>query len=221
MDETGRVCVLCAMKTEAKPFIEALEQATVTRLGRLQVYEGLLDGRKLVLACKAVGVKKATAAAEALLERFNPACLVMSGTAGGIDSRLQIGDTVVAAETVFHDRADTTVFAADEGLLTHCHEGLAKDPPQHTVHFGRIATGKAYVVKGQRASIIERLDPLCVDMESAAVAEVCKARDIPFIAVRSISDTEANAGFIVFFKNALQVSRHSFAVVRTLLQAHV
>jgi len=214
----GRVCVFCAMKTEARPFIEALEWVSVIRYGRLRVYEGILDGRELVVACKAVGVKKAAAAVKLLLERFSPECVVMSGTAGGIDSRLQIGDTVVASETVFHDRADATVFAADEGLLMRCRKGLAKKSPQHPVHFGRIATGKAYVRKGQRASIIKRFDPLCVDMESAAVAEVCRAHNVAFLAVRSISDTEANAGFIVFFKNALRVSRHSCAVVRALLR---
>jgi len=205
------------MKTEAKPFIQALEQATTTSYGQLKVYEGFLGDKKIILACSAIGVKKASAAAALLIDRYDPVCLIMSGTAGAIDSRLEIGDTVVAVETVFHDRPDDTLTKADEGLLGRCKDGLEESPPDHNRYFGRVATGKSFVRKGQRASIIERLDPLCVDMESAAVAEACTKQGVPFLAVRSISDTEANSGLVVFFKNAVLASTHSFVVVKALL----
>lgn len=216
---SNTTCILCAMKTEAKPFLEALEEVTVSKYGRLSVCEGLLDGERVLLAYGAIGVEKAAAAARLLIERSTPQCLIMSGTAGGIDNNLEIGDTVVALETVYHDRDNEELFAADDNLIKRCQRGLEEHPPPHPVSFGRIATGKDFVKKSQRASIIRRLNPAGVDMESAAVAEVCKDQGVPFLAIRSISDTEAKAGFVVFFKNALFASRHSFVVTRTLLQS--
>jgi len=219
MDTSNTTCIFCAMKTEAKPFIEVLEEVAASKHGRLQVHEGYLDGERIVLAFGAVGVEKAAAAARLLIERYAVSCLIMSGTAGGIDSSLEIGDTVVAQETVFHDREDEAVFAADDKLLKRCHDGLENHPPGHPVYFGRVATGKEFVRKSQRASIIERVNPLCVEMESAAVAEVCKSHDVPFLAIRSISDTEAKSGLVVFFRYALFASRHSFEVTRALLSS--
>ena len=219
MDKSKTILILCAMKTEAKPFVEALTEATVSKKGSLQIYEGLLDNTKVVLAFNAIGVKKAAAATRFLLKKFDVACLVMSGTAGAIASRLEIGDTVVATETVFHDRNDDTVFPASEDLLGRCREALLKHPVAQPIHFGRVATGKDFVRKSQRAAIISDYNPLCVEMESAAVAQICGEQGVPFLAIRSISDTEAKSGLLSFWRHAKQASESSFLVTRALLNS--
>jgi len=207
------------MKTEARPFVDAMRHTQVYKLRRLVIIEGSLDGKRLVLAYNAIGMKNAAVAAQLLIDRYALSCLIMSGTAGGIDSRLLIGDTVVATETGYHDRTDETVFTAQSRLLDCFRDALKEDPPQHPLYFGRIATGKSFVKKGQRLDIISRIDPLCVDMESAAVAEVCKGNDVPFVAVRSISDTETKAGLLVFIRNCLLASIHSFEVTKAFLRS--
>ena len=218
MNNIGLICILCAIKTEAKPFLEALEQAAVSNCGQLKIYEGYLADKKIALTCSGAGFTKAAAAAQALIERYDASCLIMSGTAGGMDKRLKIGDTAVAEETVYHDIPDGTVYKSDGGLLARCREALERDPPEHPVYFGRIASGKEFIRKKNRASIIERINPLCVDMETAAVAEVCLSGGVPFIAVRSVTDTEDKMGLAVFMKNARSASDHSFAVVKVLLR---
>ena len=217
MSNSGVICILSAIKTEARPFIRALEHLKVSNCGQLIIYEGYLVGKRIALTHSGAGLKKASAAAQALLESYDTSCFVMSGTAGGMDKRLEIGDTAIAVDMVYHDMPSETVYKSDSGLLDLCRKAIERDPPGHTVHFGRIASGNSFIKTKNRETIIERFNPLCVDMETTAVADVCLSAGIPFIAVRSVTDTEKKSGFLVFFKNARRASRHSFIVVKKLL----
>jgi adenosylhomocysteine nucleosidase len=50
-------------------------------------------------------------------------------------------------------------------------------------------------------------------METAAAAHVCYANGVPFLAVRSVTDTEDDVGLGSFYENAAFASRNSFLVV--------
>ena len=55
---------------------------------------------------------------------------------------------------------------------------------------GIIATGDVFVAgKDKRKALYEEFKAECVEMEGAAVAQVCHLDNIPFIIIRSISDT--------------------------------
>lgn len=80
-------------------------------------------------------------------------------------------------------------------------EGLAQ------VRFGRMATGEAFITDAGREDINTRLRPLCVDMETAAVAHVCHVNCVPFIAVRTMTDTPAQRGTAAFEENCACASQ--------------
>lgn len=65
---------------------------------------------------------------------------------------------------------------------------------------GRTVTGDVFIEQDGRESIIERFDPICCDMETAAAAHVCHAMGVSFNCVRAISDTEDEAGLGSFEK---------------------
>jgi len=231
INDTGAAvaaCIFCAMKTEAGPFIEAMSQKRLVAKKPARIYEGYIGGKPVALAISGVGTKKAAANAKALIGRYQPPCLVVSGTAGAMDTRMKINDTAVATETVFHDRDEdalrkehpgltSTAFNSDASLLASCKVALEQKPPMQSVYFGRIATGDSFVREKYRADIIERIDPLCVDMETASVALECQLQGIPFLAVRSITDSEEHSGVLTFIKNVRSASESSFKVVETLL----
>ena len=221
-------CIFCAMKTEAKPFLTAMSQKRLVAKGPVRIYEGLIGGKHVALGISGVGTKKATVTAKALIDRYQPPCLIVSGTAGAMDTRMKINDTAVATETVFHDRDEdalrkehpnltSTEFNSDSSLLACCRAALEQEPPVQDIYFGRIATGDLFVREKYRADIIERINPLCVDMETASVALECQLQGIPFLAVRSITDSEEHSGVLTFIKNVRSASESSFNVVRALL----
>jgi adenosylhomocysteine nucleosidase len=213
-----QACILTALKQEARPYLKALRQKKVFRHRSLRVYMGYISDIPVAVAVGGVRRKKAAKAAKILVELFPQAFMVMSGTAGGLDKRLKIGDTVVATESINHDQPeDETAYPSASHLLECCQNALEKNPPKQQVLYGRLATGDAFVKKNNRAAIIERFAPLCVDMETAAAAQVCHVNAVPFIAVRSITDIEENVSALTFVRNVAFAARNSFVVVVAML----
>jgi len=220
--------ILCAIKLEAKPFLEALENKKTEKRAKLKIYHGMIDGSTVAVARCGVGLEKAAAAVRSLIDDLGASLIIMSGTAGGIDKKLKIGDTVVSEELVYHEpienipmqedsSGDNISFKADANLLSSAIQAVEKVSSAHTVYFGRITSGNKFVRGKNFDTITEKFDPLCSDMESAAAAHVCFIKNTPFIAVRSISDSREDSGIFSFFKHASQASKNSCIVVRKLL----
>lgn len=105
----AKLGIICAMPQEiALLEQDILSQAEHTVAGR-SFYEGTLYGREVILVRSNIG-KVATAITTTLLiERFGVGQVLFSGTAGGIDPEVSIGDIVVADCCVQHDfDADST-----------------------------------------------------------------------------------------------------------------
>ena len=69
-----------------------------------------------------------------------------------------------------------------------------------------MATGEAFIDAEGRERIRQAYAPLCVDMETAAIAHVCYVLGIPFLAIRSITDTEEQSGIGNFEQNCRAAS---------------
>jgi adenosylhomocysteine nucleosidase len=213
------ICILCALKIEAKPYIHSLVNRSHIRRASVKIHRGTIGETEMLIAVCGAGIKKAGEATRFLLDNFAMHRFIMSGTAGGIDGRLGIGDTVVSEEVVFHDghEGENTPFRADAALLSQAKDAIKKAPPAHPVYFGRMATGASFVTGKKRDEVSAAFNPLCADMETAAAALVCRENNVPFIAVRSITDTREKSGLISFFNNAAFASTNSFAVVMRML----
>jgi adenosylhomocysteine nucleosidase len=214
--------VICAIDIEAKPFLNALTDDAYTKHASLNFHKGIIGGADVVLVCSGVCKVNAAIAAQVLIDSFGVKQVIMSGTAGGMDRRLKIGDTVVVTESLYHDVADgvlkPSVYKSDAALLSACGAALIESPPKHQVHYGRCVTGESFIMTEGRARIIKKYDPLCVDMETAAAAHVCHANGVPFIAVRSVTDTEEDIGYGSFYDNAAFASRNSFLITEAILK---
>ena len=89
-----------------------------------------------------------------------------------------------------------------------------------TVHRGEIVTGDRFVSTSPESAALRALLPaaLAVDMESAAVAQVCADYGVPFAAVRTVSDRADDTAHVDFNNFLQQVARHySGRIVRKAL----
>lgn len=117
---------------------------------------------------------------------------------------------------------------AAHSVLAHPHDTLGSeavaefDLQASRVHEGLILSGDRFVAtSAESAALREALpDGLCVEMEGAAVAQVCHDYGLPFAALRTISDRaddDAHADFTRFVDRV--ASRYSVAVLDAWLRA--
>ena len=177
------------------------------------------------------GIGKAGAARTAteLILRERPDCIINSGCAGGLAPSVAVGDTVLGAQTAYHDvwcgegnlpgqvQGLPQRFDADPALLR-----MAQSlPAAQRVHSGLICTGDWFVTTAQEDEKVLRTYPeaLACDMESAAIAQVCHHYGVPFLSFRMISDVHGSGqDATALYKDFWQkVADDSFAFLKLLI----
>ena len=89
------------------------------------------------------------------------------------------------------------------------------------VHAGMVVSGDRFVASASEAAALrQRLpDALAVEMEGAALAQVCHDLGVPFAVVRTISDRADDSAHIGFSRFVASIaSRYSVGVVRRFLR---
>jgi adenosylhomocysteine nucleosidase len=178
-----------------------------------------------------IGKVAAAMTAAILVEKFGVTHIVFTGVAGSGDKNVEVGDMVVAESLVQHDFDASPLFPRHEIPLTGISrfatdvaltERLVSAAQAITrVHRGLIASGDQFIGKlGQIQGLKAELpDLLAVEMEGAAVAQVCFELGIPFAVIRTISDNandDAAVDFMHFIKTV--ASRYAFDVIRNFCQ---
>lgn len=152
-----------------------------------------------IIAC-AGGVSKVNAAmaAEILCLKYGVDLILNAGVAG-CATDLPTGSLVIASEFVQHD-VDTTAVGDPIGLVSTVNQTVFPtwEPEQcaallgqlgASVVTGRVATGDWFATKGQRAEWVrDTFQPLLVEMEGGAIAQVCLRNGVRFVSLKSVSD---------------------------------
>ena len=89
-----------------------------------------------------------------------------------------------------------------------------------TLHFGDIASGDQFINSDEkRNEILSHLpDVQCVEMEGAAVAQVCLEFNVPFTVIRTISDTADHNARVDFGKFIVEVANaYSRAIITEII----
>ncbi len=198
------VAILVALDEEARALIRQLARSTVSS-PQLAVWEGVIEGTRVVLVITGVGKVAAAAAAQFTCDVFDPGCLLVVGLAGATGSDGQRGQLIVASGALQHDvdarpftdargvipSLGKTVFAADPTLaeeLRDAAESVVDNP--RIVLSGIVLTGDQIVTsRVVRDGLLANFpNGACLDMETAAIAQVAHQNGIPWAALRITSD---------------------------------
>lgn len=222
-----KIGIICASDTELAPFLPQIKNSITTRHCRLQCFEGTIGTLPVAALYSGVCKVNAAIATQVLIDRFQVDAVINAGTAGGMDKTVDLFDTIVSTKTAYHDVADDILtefhpwlpsiyFDSDPNLLALAKKAAEKSP--HTIRFGVSVTGEQFIEDARRAEINRKFAPLSVDMEAAGVAHVCYANQVPFISIRTITDTAAHSGIETFDRNCEVASEIARDVVLSLLE---
>ena len=203
------------MVAEVEQIGELLEGPSVTEIGGREYHTGSLGGHDAVVAISGFGKVAAASTVTTMLDGFDPEYVVFTGVAGGLHPKVHRGDVVVAEALVQHDFDASPIVPRfvipslqvdripTDDALTDRAAGAAASTSGRSVHRGLVLSGDHFIDdSGERARLQSLFpDALAVEMEGAAVAQVCAERKVPFAVIRAISDTadeEAGEDFLEF-----------------------
>jgi len=158
-----------------------------------KLYRGTLENRDVVIVKTGMGRERAENAAKFTLERYPATAIVSLGFAGALAPELRIGDVVVCstlhcADGSGEEGQEAGPRAADPALLSLATQGSGGSAA--TVRPGSCVTVLLLDADAEKMRALrDNFQADIVDMESYWIAGIASARQIPFIAVRSISDT--------------------------------
>jgi len=224
----GAVGLIGAMPEELERLLALAHDVTRSRQGPFELVHGVLEGVRVVMATCGIGKVNAAALAQALAAA-GVARVIVTGVAGGVDPALRVGDLVVSVDAVQHD-VDVTglgyelgevpgeprVWQADAALrdaaLAAARDVAERDGVRAIT--GRVASGDVFVADPARVAALRAgFGASCAEMEGAAVAQVCARWGLPWVVVRSVSDTADHDAEVDFRAFTVVAAERAVAVV--------
>jgi len=228
-----KIAIIGAMEEEVTYLRDKIDGRTQETVAGCEFTFGRMHCADVILLRSGIGKVNAAMSTTILLEKYKPDYIINTGSAGGFNPSLNVGDVVISTEVRHHD-VDVTAFGyeygqvpqlpaaflADEKLITAAEEA-AKELDNFQVVKGLIATGDSFMEDQERVNYIRtKFDNLqAVEMEAAAVAQVAHQFGIPFVIIRSLSDIAGKQSEISFDQFIDQAARHSSALVMKMILA--
>jgi len=174
------VGVLFALASEAGGLEDLLAGVVRIKGHGFAVCQGELKHRQVAIAVSGAGRDRAARAAEALLAGHRPPWLISAGFCGGLSPELP-RHAIVLADALLDgqgNRLEVDLGKLDPGLVSR--QGVHVGPILQVEQVIRRPADKRAAGEAHRA--------LAADLESLAVAEVCRGRNVSFLAIRLVSD---------------------------------
>ena len=234
-----RLGIISALAEEQQGLVEAMRGPAKLIHGMREYWAGTLWEIDAVCVLSRIGKVAAAMTATTLVEKFGVTHILFTGVAGAGDRTVQVGDIVVAEALVQHDMDASPLFPRFEVPLTGqthfqpdqqlslrlsraAHDFLERDfletiqdgerqafrLDQPRVHRGLVASGDQFLNDALPGLV-------AVEMEGAAVAQVCYELGVPCAVLRTISDNANEHAAIDFMRFVKSVAaQYAFHITR-------
>lgn len=223
------LAIIGAMDEEIELLLAELQNREDLTLPGATLHRGVLDGVEVLLTRGGIGKVNAALTTAHLLGQ-GATRVIFTGVAGGVHPELRVGDIVVSTDLVQHDvdvRAlgyplgtvpgEAAAWEADPALRELALQAAAEVEGVRVVA-GRVASGDQFIASQEGVGRLwKEFGAACAEMEGAAVAQVCAKAGVPFVVIRSVSDTADHAADVDYRTFMPLVARHAKQVVRGML----
>lgn len=229
----SKIGIIVAMEEELESILDIMDNIEEKEIYGLTFKTGQIEKNKIIVVKCGVGKVNAARVTQILIDTFNVKCVINVGAAGALNPFLNIGDIVIGEKLIQHD-FDITAFDHDKGYITGVGDYIYSDSEliekfenaannlkekDYKIKKGIIATGDIFCTDIEmKNKIFSKFDADCVEMEGAAIAQVCYLDKIPFIVIRSISDSPNGNNEIDFDKFVELASKRCANILKEFLK---
>ncbi len=197
-----KIAIIAAMQEEISSIKNLMKFINVKKIYNLEIIEGIINNKEVALVMCGVGKVNAARTTQILIDNYDIEYVINVGTAGSLNDNIEIGDLIIAEKLVQYD-FDITAFGHEKGYITDigkeiysdknlikkCTDIIEKSDLDYKVKIGTIASGDTFCKNVNMKNDIKNIFGADgVEMEGAAIAQVCFLDNIPFIIIRAISD---------------------------------
>lgn len=191
-----KIGVVIADDMEFAPLLESSKELGLTH-GKIHSFESVsftLGGKDIKAVKCGVGKVNAAAATALLIEREHPDCVLNIGLSGGVRG---VNRGTVFAGTSFREcDFDLSALGYEKGVKPgqdYVYEAdkelLSKIPKELGIRLLKCGTGDFFITRDSMKEEFYCLFGInTFDMETGAIASVCRSCSVPFLSIRKISD---------------------------------
>ncbi len=193
-----------AMQPEAKPFLDLVSIKKTRKLGYTTVYEVSKDGRDFLIATSGIGKAFASGALAAILTAYEGQIdeVYNLGIGGSIDASIAPVFSFVVSKALYEHDLDTSEIGDPFGFISGIEiieipaSEILANRVIEKAHALNLQAEKAVITSGDtffgKKEDYERVHAwngaICFDMESAPFGQIAYVYQVPYVAVRCISD---------------------------------
>ena len=224
--------IIAAMQEEMQEIEKIMQQKEIQIIYDLSFIKGKINATDVVLVEAGVGKVNAARTTQILIDNFKIDGIINVGSAGSSNDDLDIGDIVIGNKIVQHD-FDITAFGHPEGYISNVGQFVESDniliekmqqtisnlkDNEFKIKIGVIASGDIFCTElKMKEKIRDKFNADAIEMEGAAIAQVCKLDNIPFLIIRSISDKPNGNNHITFEQFLDKASKRCAKIIKEFL----
>ena len=236
--------IIGAFENEVELLKTKINNKKETVIEGIRFYTGTLNGKPIVLTRVGIGKVNAAITSTLLLEHFHPKAILFTGIAGAMNPNLLPGDIVVAKQMAYHDYGrlssnglekwgtlnpynfsrNPIYFPCDSALIALAQQAAKKTVLQNIsthapqIFFGTIITGDVFLADTKKnIALRKEFNADATEMEGAAVAQICYQQKVPFLIIRSLSDSADDSAALDFVKYGNLAAGNSAQLVLEIL----
>jgi adenosylhomocysteine nucleosidase len=229
-----KIAIIAAMEEEINEIKKIMNNITEKNIYELKILEGTIQSKECILLKCEVGKVNAARCTQILIDNYEIEYVVNIGSAGAGSDDLSIGDIVIGKTLVQHD-FDITAFGHKKGYISNIGENISSDKnlidkfeavinnienKEFNIKIGTIASGDIFCNDiNMKEKINYKFNADAIEMEGAAIAQVCYLDNVPFIVIRSISDTPNGSNEITFEQYLKLASKRCASILYEFLCA--
>ena len=221
------------MQEEFEEIQNIMKNCDEKRIKEISFITGKIEGQNCVIVQSGIGKVNSARITQMMIDNFDIEYIMNLGSAGALNPMLKIGDIVIGDELVQHD-FDITAFGHAKGYITGVGDRVYSDKyliekfekaienledRNYEIKTGTIASGDVFCTEIEmKNQIYANFKADCVEMEGAAIAQVSYLNNIPFIVIRSISDTPNGNNAITFDEFVELASKRCARILKEVLK---
>lgn len=221
--------IITAMQEEMQAIKNIMTEINEQKIYELNFIKGKINNIQVILVEAGVGKVNSARTTQILIDNFEVEAIINVGSAGSANDELNIGDIVIGNKLVQHD-FDITAFGHPKGFISNVGEYVESDSKliekmeqtiselhnnDFKIKIGTIASGDIFCTEPKmKEKIRNKFNAEAMEMEGAAIAQVCKLDNVPFIIIRSISDSPNGNNNITFDQFLEKVSKRCAEIIK-------